>query len=443
MSEQEKLYNSAAEDSILGAVLAYADQCLDNVRMTGLKPADFYKQTGKVLFQIFVNMADSGQQIGINTVMMQVQRQGREKDVTPMYLAGLMERVSPADARKEPIQEYAKTIKDYSARREMQNIARCLLHDSQDMNKKTVAISGDIQERLTNLTAADRGDEWETMFDSMVRYLYLVGERQGGNKISLQTGFVDLDNTIGGLERGDLAILAARPSMGKSALALNIVTNVCKRGGRVLLVSMEMPKAKLFDRMVSSMGGINYKRLKQQVLEKKEYNMVQKVCDEIKDFKLDIYDRRTTIAEVMARARLAAAKFGGGLDLIVVDHVQIIKGDRRYNSRVHEVGEISHGLKDMATRLNVPVLALSQLSRQSESRDDKRPLLSDLRESGDLEQDADFVFALYRESYYTRNDNDKRAELGILKARDSELRNIPLQWFGHFQRFRSATTIRG
>lgn len=442
MDEQEKLYSSTAEDTILGAVLAYADRCLDDVRSSGLKEGDFYKPASRVLFHTFMGMADSGLQIAINTVMLQIQKQSLEKDIPLMYLTSLMSKAGPFDARKEQIQEYAKTIKDYSARREMQDIARCLLSDSQDMSKKTVAISGDVQERLTAITATDSGDEWETMYDSMVDYLEIVGERQGGEKVALQTGFIDLDNAIGGLERGDLAILAARPSMGKSALALNIATNVCKRGGRVLFVSMEMPKAKLFDRMVSNMGGINYSRLKQQVLERQEYSRVLQVCEEIKNFKLDIYDRRVTVAEIMARARLAAAKFGGGLDLIVVDHVQITKGNGRYSSRVHEVGEISHGLKDIATRLNVPVLALSQLSRASEGRDDKRPVLSDLRESGDLEQDADFVFALYRESYYTRDDNDKRAELGILKARDGELKNINLMWFGHFQRFRSATSRR-
>lgn len=140
-----------------------------------------------------------------------------------------------------------------------------------------------------------------------------------------------------------------------------------------------------------------------------------------------------------ARAQLTKAKFNG-LDLVVVDHIQLTRGDGRYRDRVHEVGEIVHGLKDLATRLDVPVLALSQLSRASETREDKRPLLSDLRETGDIEQDADIVLGLYRPAYYTRDKTDRYVELGTLKAKDSELKVIPLIWYGEIQKFKSATT---
>ena len=227
--------------------------------------------------------------------------------------------------------------------------------------------------------------------------------------------------------------------MGKTALALNIMTNVCKQGGKVLFVSEETPKNKVYDRLISSIGEIDYKLLREGRLGEKGANKVIKLCESLKDFQLDIFDRRVSVAEMKARAQLTKAKFNG-LDLIVVDHIQLTRGDGRYRDRVHEVGEIVHGLKDLATRLDVPVLALSQLSRASETREDKRPLLSDLRETGDIEQDADIVLGLYRPAYYTRDKTDRYVELGTLKAKDSELKVIPLVWYGETQRFKSATT---
>ena len=290
----------------------------------------------------------------------------------------------------------------------MQQVARCLLADSQDMGKAVVAISGNVQERLTALTTADDGAGWQPMTDRMIDYLDYFNNRQCGLDTALKTGFVDLDRAIVGLGRGDLVILAARPSMGKTALALNIMANVCKQGGKVLFVSEETPKNKVYDRLISSIGEIDYKLL-EKALQAKKNNKVIKLCESLKDFQLDIFDRRVSVAEMKARAQLTKAKFNG-LDLVVVDHIQLTRGDGRYRDRVHEVGEIVHGLKDLTTRLDVPVLALSQLSRASETREDKRPLLSDLRETGDIEQDADIVLGLYRPAYYTRDKTDRYGE---------------------------------
>lgn len=443
MNGQEKLYDSTAEDTILGAVLAYSDKCLDAVRVSGLTEGDFYKQPNKAIFRVILKIAADEIHIDTKTVMMEIQKQGLDQEVTPMVLTALQNLAAPSDAYESQIKAYVKTIKDYAARREMQDLARCLLSDSQDMDKDVSAISSDIQERLTALGSRESGDEWQDMKQGMIDYLGEIMERQGGTRKALQTGFIDVDKTLGGFEAGQLIILAARPAMGKTSLALNIATNVCKQGKAVLFVSQEMTATQLKDRMTAALTGINAFRLKTQVLSEHELNKVIQACEVAKNYRLNIFENRHTVAEIKARAQLARAKFGG-LDLVVVDHIQLVKSDARgrYNSRVHEVGEISHGLKELATRLKVPVLALSQLSRAAEGRDDKRPLLSDLRESGDLEQDADVVFGLYRSGYYSHDKTDNDAELGVLKAKDAEGRNIPLRWFPQFQLFRSATGRR-
>lgn len=434
--EEVKLYDDTAERSILGAILYDAD-CFDKVLLTGLKESDFYRSANKILFHSFKQMANDGAHIDIKTTTMHLQKVGLNSEITPMFLTSLLEQTGPFDTYEQQIQGCAHTIKDYSARREMQIVAHCLFSDSQDMGKEIVAISGTIQERLTALTAADDGAGWQTMTDSMIDYLDYFFHRQCGEVAALKTGFVDLDRAIVGLERGDLAVLAARPSMGKTAFALNIMTNVCERGGKVLFVSEETPKNKVYDRLMASIGGIDYKLLREGRLDKNGANVVQKMCERLKDFKLDIFDRRVSVAEMKARAELDKAKFNG-LDLVVVDHIQLTRGNGRYRDKTHEVGEIVHELKDLATRLHVPVIALSQLSRASETRDDKRPILSDLRESGDIEQDADMVWGLYRPAYYSHDKTDRQVELGILKARDVELKCIPLIWYGETQRFVSA-----
>lgn len=270
MSEETKLFDDTAEQAILGAILYSAADCIDKVRLTGLKEDDFYKQVNRALYHSFLQMADDGMHIDIKTVMIYLQKIGLASEITPLFLSQLLEQAGPSDTYEQQIQEYARTIKDYSARREMQQVARYLLADSQDMGKAVVAISGNVQERLTALTTADDGAGWQEVRDRMIDYLEYFNNRQCGIDTALKTGFVDLDRAIVGLGRGDLVILAARPSMGKTALALNIMTNVCKQGGKVLFVSEETPKNKVYDRLISSIGEIDYKLLREGCLGEKK-----------------------------------------------------------------------------------------------------------------------------------------------------------------------------
>lgn len=435
-----ELYDDEAESIVLGAILAYNNRyrCMDEVKLTGLKVEDFYNQEHKLLYRLLDGMEGASQQIMINTVSLEVKKQGLTNTLPPLYLSGLMERVGPGDARPKQIKKYVETIKDYSRRRQGQDIGCILQSDFADMNKPLNETVAAMQDCLTALMLADDDTAFETPKDYMMRYAHRFFVRQtaeGDEYTGLKTGYTDLDNAIIGLRPGDLTILAARPSMGKTCFALNVIASVCDRGQKVLLVSEETPRDNITDRILSAKAVVPYKDLREGKLDDDRVNKCVSGMDAISKWSLDILDRRVTVAEIKARAQLTKAKFKG-LDLIVVDHLQLTKGDGRYKGdKVHEVGEISHALKDLAVRMQVPVIALSQLSRASTLRDDKRPQLSDLRESGDIEQDADLVLALHRPAYYTRDDNDHNAELIILKARDAELQTIELFFFGLVQKF--------
>jgi len=432
-----EMYSLKSEETLLGAMVNYSNQCLDVIRVSGLKAEDFYREQNKLLFRTLLSMADEDISISVSTVGVYLEKNKCLRQMLPL-LTKVSNLAGPFDAYENNIKMYADRIMEYSVRRDMQNISQSLSDNAQNLAKSISSISADIQERLTALVYRGHGDGWQTMKDNVIQYLDVLMRRQSGEYKALQTGFIDIDKSLGGFEPGQLILLAARPSMGKTALALNIAMNVCEKGKAVLFVSQEMTMVQLIDRELAAKTQINGLRLKHETLTEEEMNQLILTCEEIKNSNFDIFDKRHTIAEIKARALLTKAKLGH-LDLVVIDHIQLIKSDssNHYTNRVHEVGEISHALKEMAMQLNVPVLALSQLSRAPEGRTEKRPELSDLRESGDLEQDADVVLGLYRESYYMRNENHI-AELGILKARDAECKNIQLYFYPQFQLFRSA-----
>ena len=440
---KKELFCRDAENHILGAILAYPSKCLDTIRASGLKKEEFYVPQNKSLFGVLIGMANRHQDIDLATVSIEVQRLEIEKIITVDFITWLLGIVHPVDAGEKRIGEYIKTVRNYAVRRAIEDVARNLLSEVHNEDKDIALISSDVQESLINITAKNKQENWHDMEENLLQYLDVIMQRQSGKSTSLNTGFDDIDKSLGGFEKGQLIILAARPSMGKTTLALNIAKNELqneKEKRSVLFVSQEMTKILILDRYVSSSIGINNFRLKNTVLSEREKNKVIRFCESIKGYNFDIFEGRRTISEIKARAELDLAKFSR-LDLIIIDHIQLIKSESRgrYSSRVHEVGEIAHSLKELAVRLNVPVLALSQLSRASETRENKRPELSDLRESGDLEQDADVVLGLYRDSYYKHSLPEcgyDIAELGILKARDAECKNIHLRFYPQFQLFR-------
>ncbi len=439
---ENELLAGQTEDVVLGAMLAYSDECLDFIRAAGLKEADFYKASNKTLFREIMKMADRGEAIELNTVAADLQQSGLGERITPLLLAQLEGMAHPQDAREQQIKKYVDLLKDFAARRKLVELSKQMAADAQDKNKDVATIAAEIQDGITGATIHDERRAYKSMDENMLEYLETLGEREKGNTNNLKTGFIDLDNRCGGFKKGHFIVMAARPSMGKTALALNIITNVCKAGGKVAFFSMEMPVEDLEDRIVAAETKTNYRRLQHDHLTEAEWSSVYAEANEIRHWHLAIYTGRLTMAEIRTRTKLVRAK-ENGLDLVVIDHLQLIesgKQEKRYGSRVQELAEITSQLKDMAIQLKCPVLVLSQLSRAIEQRDDKRPTLPDLRDSGTIEQDADMVMALYRDAYYSGNMQDVSAELGIIKAR-GEIRGgcINLVWLGQYQIFESAS----
>lgn len=268
-----------------------------------------------------------------------------------------------------------------------------------------------------------------------------------GKLTGIPYGLDDLDKATNGLHRGDLVVIAGRPSMGKSALATNIAENVCISGKSVALFSLEMGKDQLVDRMISSIGKINFGNIRSGNFQENDFSKIMAACSVFHQFKFHVDDTPAiSLSDMKAKSR--KIKLESGLDVIIVDYLQLM-GTKSKENRVQAIGEISRGLKQMAKELDVTVVALSQLNRSVDSRQDKRPVMSDLRDSGEIEQDADVILFPYRPAAYCEKCRDKIetddhccedhqsvAEIIVEKQRNGE-RNlkVPLVWFGRFQRF--------
>ncbi len=255
----------------------------------------------------------------------------------------------------------------------------------------------------------------------------------------ISTGFLDLERVLNGLQRSDMIILAARPSMGKTALALNIAKNAARKGNVVAIFSLEMGAGQLAKRLLATESGVNSQRINRGELDYNEMEQLLLAVDRLSKLKVYIDDNGgQTILEIRSKARRLAHEVG--LDLIVIDYLQLMTG-RRAENRQQEISDISRNLKTLARELDVPILALSQLSRSVELRAEKKPQLSDLRESGSLEQDADIVMFLYREEYYNREESDKAnvAEVIIAKNRNGPTTAVNLYFDKETMRFENLT----
>jgi replicative DNA helicase len=239
-----------------------------------------------------------------------------------------------------------------------------------------------------------------------------------------------------GLQRSDLILLAARPSMGKTALALNIAMNAVKAGASAALFSLEMSKEQYVQRILSMESMVDSNKLRTGNLDDEDWNRLLSIMSTISDYDVYIDDTASiTLFEMMSKCR--RLKIESGLDLIIIDYLQLMSGSGKPDSRQQEISNISRGLKAMARELNCPVLALSQLSRAPEQRTDHRPIMSDLRESGAIEQDADVVMMLYRDEYYNKEESDKKGitEVIITKQRNGPVGTVELAWISQFTKF--------
>lgn len=420
-----------AEQSVLGAMLIDS-RCVGDV-IGILKPEDFYLRQNQEIFETIYSMFSFSKVIDPVTVLNALKENGHyEESVTPKYLMQLME-ITPTAAN---VKQYAKIVSDKALLRNISQAATDineLVYEERGSAKDILEAS---EKKIFALTK-NNGDSLERIGTVLVRLFDSLNERaQSDDEFpGKPTGLRDLDKRINGLNNSDLILIAARPGMGKTSLALNLLTNVAKVSGKtVAFFSLEMSREQLAMRLVSNESYVDNNKLITGKLSEDEWRKIGIASNALSQTDIRVDDNPTvTVAEMNALCRRL-----DNLGMIVIDYLQLMTSanGKESENRVTAVSEISRSLKIMAKELNVPVVCLSQLSRANESRSDKRPMLSDLRESGAIEQDADQVLFIYRDDYYNENSPEKNiAELIIAKNRHGETGTVKVQWMPQYFSF--------
>jgi replicative DNA helicase len=430
--------NTEAEMSLLGSVLIDTDAI---VKVAGVvTPEDFYDQKNKHIFAALKHLYESHSPIDVLTVTDEL-RSKKQLDAIggPAYLNELTNFVPTA----AHVAQYAEIVADKAIRRRLITATAEISDISYDENKKVSELIEDAESRLFEVSDKNIKHgivSLENILDSSFERLDELHKDKGTIR-GVPTGFKDLDHILAGLQKSDLFVLAARPSMGKTALSLNIAHNVASKSGEtVLIFSLEMSKEQLVDRLLSMESGVDAWALRTGNLSDSDFEKIGPAMGALSEAPIFIDDSPgITVSDMRTKARREAHK--NPLGLIIVDYLQLMSGGGRYGgdgNRVQEISEISRGLKGIARELNVPLVALSQLSRSVESRHPQIPQLADLRESGSIEQDADVVAFLYREEYYNPDTNRKNiTDVLIKKHRNGPTGPTELFFDREKQRFRS------
>lgn len=428
-----------AEKSLLGAIMI-SDGILPEI-LTMLKPRDFYEKRHEIIFAAMTALYDQHKPVDLLTLTAELRSQKKLKEVGgATYLTELSNFV-PAAAHAKA---YADIVEKASVRRRLikagTDIANKAYTDDAEVNDLIGAAERDLFEVSDKIVKSDYVAMDELLADAFDRIEEL--HKNKGALRGLKTGFRDLDKVTAGFQKGDLIIVGARPAMGKTTFAQNLAYNIAsinKKG--VLFFSMEMAANEIIDRMISDVSGVDNWKMRTGNLSDQEFQKIGDALAEMDEIPIFIDDTSSmTIMELRNKARRAMHDHDIGI--VIVDYLQLIAGSDRYaGNRVQEVTEISRGLKILARELSIPVVALAQLSRNVTGRENPRPILSDLRESGSIEQDADLVMFLHRPDYYKQNDDDYEethiTELIIAKHRHGAVGKIELYFHPELLRFMS------
>ncbi|CDB23877.1 replicative DNA helicase [Clostridium sp. CAG:557] len=430
-------FSAEAEQSVLGAILLDS-QCLDRIAEILPNPDYFYLANHRLIYAVMLEMFTLGQPIDFVTVLDNLKKDSDfEENTAKTYLLQLAQIVPSI----KNAQTYAYIVRDNYDVRTLITTARDIIEDASSGTNDAAMLLDSAEQRIFDIRQGKNMQGLQRINETIIEtFDRLDALNSDENQLyqGIPTGIYDLDETITGLNRSDLILLAARPGMGKTSFALNIARHVAvKEKRKVAFFSLEMTKEQLTARLLSTEAMVGGVKLRIGKLADDEWIRLVEAGDVLS--KTEIYFDDTpgiTVPEMKAKLRRLK-----NVDLVVIDYLQLMSGGRRIDNRVQEISEITRNLKIMAKEINVPVLTLSQLSRASEQRSDHRPLLSDLRDSGSIEQDADIVLFLYRNDYYRDGDNvdedfDKNSgECIIAKNRHGETRAVPLHWQGEFMRF--------
>ncbi len=434
--------NIEAEQAVLGAMLIDKEAIAKATEV--LSADDFYREAHRVIFSAMLELYNKNEAVDMVTVTEILKRDNKLEDIGGIaYITSLANVVLTA----ANVKYHAEIVAEKSVLRQLVRVSTEIAAMGYEANEDVGTLLDTAESRILEISNRKKKNDFTAINDILMDSVQSIESllQNKGGLTGLPAGFADLDKLTSGLHPSDFIILAARPSMGKTALALNIVQNVALRAHKVIggeprsvaFFSLEMSKEQLVNRMLCAEAGIDSQRLRVGEMHDEDWTHLWDACDTMSRAKIYIDDTAgITAMDMRSRARRLKAEHG--LDLIVDDYLQLMQGSGKRNNsgdRQQEVSEISRSLKALARELDVPVLALSQLSRSVESRQVKRPMLSDLRESGSLEQDADIVAFLYREDYYNPETENKHTELIIAKHRNGPVDTVNLFFQKQFTKF--------
>ena len=429
--------NLEAETSVLGAILL-AEQALDNVLIdTRLKAEDFYRPRHQLIFKAMRRLKEKADPEAVDavTVCDELARAGELEEAGGTAYIHSLPSMVPAAGN---VRHYARIVKQHALLRRLLDTTREVQDDVYSFSGNAHELMEQAEAKIFRIAHEDRTGELRPIEDVLhdeLDKLELVS-RQGISLTGTPSGFKDIDSLTGGFQPGNLIVLAARPSMGKSALVTNIAENAAIEYDRpVALFSLEMSETELAQRFIASQAKLNGDDLRKGRVKSDRWPKVVKATEKLARSPLYVDDTSDIgILEVRAKARRLHAR--RELGLLIVDYLQLMRPEDSHASRVEQIGQISRGLKILARELNIPVIAVSQLSRAVEARPDKRPLLSDLRESGQIEQDADLVMFIYRDEYYNRDsERPGEADVIVAKHRNGPVGDIILTFLSRYPKF--------
>jgi len=428
-------HSEESERAVLAAVLL--DPSILASVASRLTDDDFFVERNRLLYGTMVSLQEAGTAIDLRTVQAQLEQQDRLQEAGGLaYMAGLD--LDLPDLGR--VDSYVEIIKERSIRRRLIGASQQILRDCLDGGLVAEEALGRAEQAVFSLGEEAVRKGFVQLGSVLHETLEDLEERPGSTLIGIPSGFVDLDRITHGLNRGNLVIIAGRPGMGKTSFALNCCQHVALRESRpVGIFSLEMSAQELGLRILCSEAGVAFSRLRSGHLSQKQWSRIIQCTREVGDAPLFIDDSpNPSLLEVASKARRLKAE--KGLELVVLDYLQLMQAGGRYENRNLEIAAISRGMKQLAKELDLPVIALSQLSRNPERRgSDRRPQLSDLRESGSIEQDADMVAFIYREEVYSPDDPEVEglAELIIAKHRNGETGTVELAFLGETTTFKT------
>lgn len=438
-------FSPEAEQSVLGAILLDSS-CLDRVTEFLPRPDYFYQVNNALIYEVMLDLFTTGRPVDFVTVLEQLkQNDSFDESTGKVYLMQLAQ-IVPSISN---VESYAKIVRDKYDVRTLIMAAREILEDASQGAADASTLLDSAEQRIFDIRRGKNMQGLQPLNEVIIETFDRLDRLNSPDRDlykGIPTGIRELDDTITGLNRSDLIILAARPGMGKTSFALNIARHAAVTAQkRVAFFSLEMAREQLASRLLSTESLVSGTKLRTGELNDGEWARLIEGGDILS--KASIYlDDNSSITVPEMKAKIRRLK---NVDLVIIDYLQLMNSAKRIDNRVQEISEITRNLKIMAKELNIPVIALSQLARGSEKRTEHRPVLSDLRDSGSIEQDADIVLFLYRENYY-QNDADapkededmNSGECIVAKNRHGEIKTVPLHWQGEFMRFTSQELFR-